>query len=184
MDDLGAAWGSCTTGLRAVGLSAGPAFATANRDSYRASTLGEPEDRSHPNRRIYVQSRSTPSRHCGLAVKCHRPSCCTASQKLGSDGYSDRTRFSGLQRLRNLACTVPSSSCISRATPSRHAAGSLAIQGNATAAQWQMYAYDTTEKAEIGRRSREWTAVVESEVECVLEMARCMREISEGKVPR
>ena len=155
MDDLGAAWGSCTTGLRAVGLSAGPAFATANRDSYRASTLGEPEDRSHPNRRIYVQSRSTP-----------------------------RTRFSGLQRLRNLACTVPSWSCISRATPSRHAAGSLAIQGNATAAQWQMYAYDTTEKAEIGRRSREWTAVVESEVECVLEMARCMREISEGKVPR
>jgi len=47
-----------------------------------------------------------------------------------------------------------------------------------------MYAYDTAEKAEIGRRSREWTAVVESEVECVLEMARCMREISEGKVPR
>lgn len=30
-----------------------------------------------------------------------------------------------------------------------------------------MYAYDTTEKAHIGKRSREWTAVDQTEVECV-----------------
>jgi hypothetical protein len=46
-----------------------------------------------------------------------------------------------------------------------------------------MYAFDTREKAEIGRRSREWTAVGQTEVEYVSEMARCLREIIEGRVP-
>lgn len=48
---------------------------------------------------------------------------------------------------------------------------------------WTMYAFDQTEKAAIGRRSREWTAQANSEVECVREMARCLREIGEGRVP-
>ena len=48
--------------------------------------------------------------------------------------------------------------------------------------QWAMYAFDTTEKAAVGRRSREWTAVGQTEVECVREMARCLREIGEGRV--
>jgi hypothetical protein len=39
--------------------------------------------------------------------------------------------------------------------------------------QWATYAFDTTEKAHIGRRSREWTAVGNTEEECVREMARC-----------
>jgi len=47
-----------------------------------------------------------------------------------------------------------------------------------------MYAFDTTEKAQIGRRSREWTAVGQTEVECVSEMAGCLVEIGEGRVPR
>ena len=47
-----------------------------------------------------------------------------------------------------------------------------------------MYAFDTTEKAQIGRRSREWTAVGQTDEECVREMARYLREISEGRVPR
>jgi hypothetical protein len=50
--------------------------------------------------------------------------------------------------------------------------------------QWAIYGYDTREKAKIGPRSREWTAVGESEVECVREMARCLREIAAGTVPR
>ncbi len=49
--------------------------------------------------------------------------------------------------------------------------------------QWAMYAFDTTEKAHVGRRGREWTAVGETEVACVTEMARCLREISEERVP-
>jgi len=47
-----------------------------------------------------------------------------------------------------------------------------------------MYAFDPKERAQMGRRSREWTAVGQTEVECVREMARCLREIGEGKVPK
>lgn len=47
-----------------------------------------------------------------------------------------------------------------------------------------MYAFDTTERVAIGKRSREWTAVGQTEVECVREMAGRLREISEGRVPR
>ena len=36
----------------------------------------------------------------------------------------------------------------------------------------------------MGHRSREWTAVGQTEIECVCEMARCLREISEGGVPQ
>lgn len=49
--------------------------------------------------------------------------------------------------------------------------------------QWAMYAFDTTEKAHIGRRSREWTAVGQTEAECVREMARCLRSLGDGEVP-
>ncbi len=45
---------------------------------------------------------------------------------------------------------------------------------------WTMYAFDQTEKAHIGRRRREWTTEAPSELECVYEMARCLRKISEG----
>lgn len=50
--------------------------------------------------------------------------------------------------------------------------------------QRAMYAFDTTEKAHIGCRSREWSVVGQTEVECVRDMGRCLREISEGRVPR
>lgn len=49
---------------------------------------------------------------------------------------------------------------------------------------WAMYAFDQREKAHIGKRSREWTAVGQTEVHCVREMARCLRELSEGRTPR
>jgi hypothetical protein len=32
--------------------------------------------------------------------------------------------------------------------------------------------------------SREWTAVGKTEAECVHEMARCLQEVSAGRVPR
>ena len=46
-----------------------------------------------------------------------------------------------------------------------------------------MYALDTREKAKHGRRSRERTAVADSELGVVQEMARCLRLIREGRVP-
>lgn len=50
--------------------------------------------------------------------------------------------------------------------------------------EWLMYAFDPSERPTVGLRSREWTAVARSEVEVVREMARCLRAISEGSVPR
>lgn len=50
--------------------------------------------------------------------------------------------------------------------------------------EWQLYAFDPSERAVQGQRKREWTAVAQTEEGVVLEMARCLREISEGSVPK
>ncbi len=50
--------------------------------------------------------------------------------------------------------------------------------------EWLRYDFDTREKAHIGRRSREWTAVAPTEEGVVREMARCLHEIAAGRVPR
>ncbi|MDQ3493426.1 MAG: hypothetical protein M3452_09240, partial [Chloroflexota bacterium] len=50
--------------------------------------------------------------------------------------------------------------------------------------QWVQYSFDPSERPVVGLRSREWTAVSATEVECVREMARCLREIGEGRAPR
>jgi hypothetical protein len=47
-----------------------------------------------------------------------------------------------------------------------------------------MYAYDPAERPVAGSRKREWTAISDSEVGVVREMARCLREIGEGRVPK
>lgn len=44
-------------------------------------------------------------------------------------------------------------------------------------------AFDPTEKAQVGVRSREWTAVAATELEVIGELARCLRLIREGRVP-
>ncbi len=49
--------------------------------------------------------------------------------------------------------------------------------------EWALYAFDTREKAHIGKRSREWTAVAPTEEGVVREMARCLRDIAAGWVP-
>jgi hypothetical protein len=49
--------------------------------------------------------------------------------------------------------------------------------------QWIMYAYDSSERPRVGLRSREWTAVGATEAEVEAEMARCLREIKEGRAP-
>ena len=48
---------------------------------------------------------------------------------------------------------------------------------------WEQYAFDPAERARVGVRSREWTATAATEVEVVRELARCLREIREGRVP-
>jgi hypothetical protein len=50
--------------------------------------------------------------------------------------------------------------------------------------QWQQYAHHAYERASVGKRSREWTAVAPTELDVVVEMARCLREIMAGRVPR
>ena len=48
---------------------------------------------------------------------------------------------------------------------------------------WEQYAFDTRERHKHGRRAREWTAVAQSELDVVREMARCLRLIREGEWP-
>jgi len=49
--------------------------------------------------------------------------------------------------------------------------------------EWLVYAFDPSERPKVGLRSREWTAVAQTELLVVREMARCLRAISEGRVP-
>jgi hypothetical protein len=41
--------------------------------------------------------------------------------------------------------------------------------------EWLLYAFDPSERAVVGVRSREWTAVASTEVGVVREMARCLQ---------
>lgn len=50
--------------------------------------------------------------------------------------------------------------------------------------QWQMYAFDPSERAVMSLRSREWTAVAATEEGVVSEMARCLCEIGAGRLSR
>jgi hypothetical protein len=50
--------------------------------------------------------------------------------------------------------------------------------------EWLLCAFDPSERAVVGVRSREWTAVASSEVGVVQEMARCLAELREGRTPR
>ena len=40
------------------------------------------------------------------------------------------------------------------------------------------------DNAEVRQRSREWTATAPTEERVVREMARCLRAISEGRIPK
>jgi hypothetical protein len=47
-----------------------------------------------------------------------------------------------------------------------------------------MFTFDTSDRARAGKpRTREWTAVAQTELDVVREMARCLREINEGRWP-
>lgn len=48
---------------------------------------------------------------------------------------------------------------------------------------WEQNAFDPAERLKVDLRSREWTATGETEVAVVRELARCLREISAGRVP-
>ena len=48
---------------------------------------------------------------------------------------------------------------------------------------WEQYAFDPRERAQVGHRSREWTAVAATELEVIRELARCLHLIREGRVP-
>jgi hypothetical protein len=49
---------------------------------------------------------------------------------------------------------------------------------------WSLYAFDPKERPKVGRRSREWTAIGPTEAACVRSMARSLKEIAAGRVPR
>ncbi len=45
-------------------------------------------------------------------------------------------------------------------------------------------AFDPSERAKVGLRSREWTAVASFEEGVVLEMGRRLRELVDGRAPK
>jgi len=69
------------------------------------------------------------------------------------------------------------------ATPSRWAVGQPAFEPHRAVPRSQ-YAFDSNERPKVGHRTREWTATGETEGACLEEMARCLAEMKEGKVPR
>ncbi len=68
------------------------------------------------------------------------------------------------------------------ATPSGWFVGSPSLHQERNG--WLMYAFDPSERAVVGVRKREWTAVAPTELGVVREMARCLRERGEGRTPR
>lgn len=64
-------------------------------------------------------------------------------------------------------------------------AGWLAVRPNLhdERGRWLMYASDPAEKPRKGVRQHEWSAMADSEVRVVREMARCLAEIKAGRVP-
>lgn len=50
--------------------------------------------------------------------------------------------------------------------------------------EWSVYAFDTTERVKVGHRRREWTAVDPTQEGVLRELARCLREIAAGRIPR
>lgn len=48
---------------------------------------------------------------------------------------------------------------------------------------WEMYAWLPTLRAGGGRPRKDWIATGATEAECVAEMARCLRELGEGRWP-
>lgn len=50
--------------------------------------------------------------------------------------------------------------------------------------EWLLYAFDPAERPIVGIRQREWTAIADSEVAVVREMARCLRLIGDGRAPK
>ena len=86
------------------------------------------------------------------------------------------------------ACPVPQSSAdaewpdLLASTPAGWYVGTPAYNG--LYRHWEIYAYDTTEDVPPTQRSREWTAVAPTEERVIREMARCLRLIAAGEVPR
>ena len=49
--------------------------------------------------------------------------------------------------------------------------------------EWSQFAFDPSETPVVGKRSREWTAVGHTELECVQVMARCLAAQKAGRWP-
>ena len=49
--------------------------------------------------------------------------------------------------------------------------------------RWEQYAFDQTETPSVGKRSRQWVAIGQTELHCVQEMARCLGKLKAGRWP-
>ena len=49
--------------------------------------------------------------------------------------------------------------------------------------EWSHFAFDPSETPIVGKRSREWTAIGQTELHCVQTMAYCLGELKAGRWP-
>jgi hypothetical protein len=49
--------------------------------------------------------------------------------------------------------------------------------------KWLLYAFNPSDRAVVGIRSRDWTAIAPTQEGVVREMARCLRELRQGRAP-
>ena len=49
--------------------------------------------------------------------------------------------------------------------------------------EWSLYAWDARERAVVGHRTGEWTAVHPTQAGVVRELARCVRAIHDRRIP-
>lgn len=73
---------------------------------------------------------------------------------------------------------------VDAATPAGWIVGRPYRHDEMAGGQWEQFAYDPSDRPRVGRRTREWIAIANSELSCVLEMARCLRELAAGRPPR
>jgi len=104
-----------------------------------------------------------------------------------SSGKPDSSEPAELARLRATLAPMPSDveeawEALHDATPPGWYVGRPMLHDERH--EWQQYAFDPSERAVVGVRKREWTAVAQTEAGVVREMARRLTEIREGRISR
>lgn len=107
---------------------------------------------------------------------------------LGSE-FRQPSRLGATSKVALVWFTVPPMDDLESAWAELHEAPPLGwVVGRPTfderRCEWSLYAFDAMERPKAGHRSREWTAIAPTQTRVVREMARCLRQLAEGRTPQ